>query len=435
MASIRRGLWVDSFDDYAYADILQKYTQVVPAGGAVVDSSTITNVGRRSTNGLRLSLSVNAAGGYTQSYRKVLDQPAAAGARWVSQICLNHTNPFTYNNSNSRIISALQGGSVQFCIKPNTNGTVSIYRGTGSLLDTTVAALTVGVVTNITLDVLIHASAGEVRLYFDEQLVKKLTGQNTKATGSATFDEIEIGPAAGNVGGQLPSWNIDDCYLMDAGTGSAITLSGDIGAADTSFSVSDGSVLPSAGPFRIQIDDEIMRVSSRSGNDLSGVTRGMGLTTPAAHTSGTDVRSCCPQGDINFGVIYMNANGTNRNFTPSTGTDDYPVVDEATGNGDTDYLSSSTPGDKISGNYPNVPVAGADLPFVMIAAQARKESTGTAGHKALFRHGGTDYLGTEYALSTSYKRYQEIYMEKPSDASAILEADVNGDEFGASKSS
>lgn len=64
------------------------------------------------------------------------------------------------------------------------------------------------------------------------------------------------------------------------------TLSADIDDAVTTVPVTSAAALISAGDYRIIIDDEVMKVTGVSSNDLT-VVRG---ASPASHTSGTAVK-------------------------------------------------------------------------------------------------------------------------------------------------
>lgn len=63
---------------------------------------------------------------------------------------------------------------------------------------------------------------------------------------------------------------------------------GGIDADDTPITVTDGSVFPSSGDFRIRIESELMLCTSRSGNDLT-VTRGIEGSTATSHSDGSAV--------------------------------------------------------------------------------------------------------------------------------------------------
>lgn len=75
----------------------------------------------------------------------------------------------------------------------------------------------------------------------------------------------------------------------------ATALTSALGASDTSIVVANGSGFPASGAFCITIDDETIKVASRSGNTLTTVSapngRGFNGTTAAAHATGSTIRS------------------------------------------------------------------------------------------------------------------------------------------------
>lgn len=68
-------------------------------------------------------------------------------------------------------------------------------------------------------------------------------------------------------------------------------LNGGITAGATSLTLTDAAGLPSAGFFRLKINNEIMVCSGRSGNTVSIVERGAEGTVAAAHSNG-DLVDC-----------------------------------------------------------------------------------------------------------------------------------------------
>lgn len=70
---------------------------------------------------------------------------------------------------------------------------------------------------------------------------------------------------------------------------STTTLNGGIDNAVTSLTVTNGTLFPSAGNFRILIDSELILVGARSGNSLSSLTRGIEGTSAASHSNGANV--------------------------------------------------------------------------------------------------------------------------------------------------
>lgn len=75
------------------------------------------------------------------------------------------------------------------------------------------------------------------------------------------------------------------------------TLNGDINNAVTSVVVTDGSVFPALGSFRVVVDSEIMLCTARSTNTLT-VTRAQESTAAASHSSGATIALALTSGAI-----------------------------------------------------------------------------------------------------------------------------------------
>ena len=82
-------------------------------------------------------------------------------------------------------------------------------------------------------------------------------------------------------------------YVNNAQT----TLNGGINASTTTVVVTDGSVFPTEGDFRIIIDSELMLVMARATNSLT-VIRGQEGTTGATHSDTADVRATLTAGAL-----------------------------------------------------------------------------------------------------------------------------------------
>jgi hypothetical protein len=107
-------------------------------------------------------------------------------------------------------------------------------------------------------------------------------------------------------------------------------------------------------------------------------------------------------GDSTIEYLPANGAGTTTEWTPVGSTPNYQAVDEAVENGDTDYVSSATVGQKDTyalGNLSSTPSAIRGVKPVVIA---RKDDVGTATVAPVVRSGGTDYDQTSTGLSTSY---------------------------------
>jgi len=76
------------------------------------------------------------------------------------------------------------------------------------------------------------------------------------------------------------------------------TLDGNINNSVTSITVTDGSVFPAAGNFRVRVSQEIMLCTSRSSNTLT-VERGIEGTTAASHSDLENITSPFTVGSAN----------------------------------------------------------------------------------------------------------------------------------------
>jgi len=94
-------------------------------------------------------------------------------------------------------------------------------------------------------------------------------------------------------------------HVNDAQT----TLNGGIDASTTTIVVTDGSVFPSEGDFRIIIDSELMLVTARATNSLT-VVRAYEGTTGVSHLTLADVRAVITAGALDqfwsdFNPMYL----------------------------------------------------------------------------------------------------------------------------------
>jgi len=81
--------------------------------------------------------------------------------------------------------------------------------------------------------------------------------------------------------------NIGTCILYKINTSAITTLNGGITSSDTTITLTDASSFPSSGYVRI--DGEIIKYTGKSGNDLTGCTRGEFGSDADTHSDGSDV--------------------------------------------------------------------------------------------------------------------------------------------------
>ena len=124
------------------------------------------------------------------------------------------------------------------------------------------------------------------------------------------------------------------------------------------------------------------------------------------------------------------AAGSNASFTCSGGTDHGALVDEASPDDDTSYLSSSTLNHVDSWQYPALGYTGT-IKGVQMSLAARKSDSGTRAIAAVTRPVATNRVhATNHYIGTSYVYWMSIWETNPEDSGAWEVADVDGAEFG-----
>jgi len=130
-------------------------------------------------------------------------------------------------------------------------------------------------------------------------------------------------------------------------------------------------------------------------------------------------------------LLTPNADGAASAWTPSTGVALWSLVDEIPPNGDTDYISSATPGQEALFAFTDLPYTPANVYGVQTSLYARKDDAGVREIAALVRSGGTTNIGATQALSSSYLDiYLRVDSVNPITTAAWTPAEVNALEAG-----
>lgn len=365
-------LFMDSFDDRADANMLGKWDSKT-AGSGGDSSAIVAGVGRRGTQGLRLSSSTTTEN--SARYNLNPATPVPSGPTMICGFSMLSSNPLDLGatadpaNANTPILyQVVYLSTIQVWFRLNNNGTISAYRGT-TLLGTSTFTLTEDVTDYWEFLVTISTSAGVVQLRRNGDLDASLnlSSQNTRGSSADLWDQISFGSI--RTESQLLNLVIDDFYLLDGST------------------------------------------------------------------SADDPRNSF-LGDCRVDATYPNAVGTDNDSTPSGGAvDRYTMVDEALMDGDTTYNLFASAGQKDSYNYPTAPVADATIYGIQANAWQRKEDAGAATSRSYVILGGTRYYGTSQSPGTSYSDLRQVWAQKPSDSSDWLDTDYNAAEFGMEKDS
>lgn len=134
-------------------------------------------------------------------------------------------------------------------------------------------------------------------------------------------------------------------------------------------------------------------------------------------------------GDCRVQTIYPTAAGNSTTWTPNTATNWQDVKEPFVPDNDTTYVSSSTPGAVDTYTTGDLDALTGTIFGVQVNVYARKDDAGTRIVAPVIRQGGTDYVGSNIGLTTTYASSRQIYQQDPTGADWTI-ANVNADEFG-----
>ena len=124
------------------------------------------------------------------------------------------------------------------------------------------------------------------------------------------------------------------------------------------------------------------------------------------------------------------AETADKDWTPSTGTNNAEMIDEVIPDSDTTYNSSDTVGAKdmfTLAAYSRVPES---IYALSLATFARKEESATRTLRSIFRPDVTEYPGADYNLQESYDWDWNHALENPETAAPWVAADHDALEVG-----
>ncbi len=145
------------------------------------------------------------------------------------------------------------------------------------------------------------------------------------------------------------------------------------------------------------------------------------VTDTATKLGECKVETCRPTADVSGAT----------DFTPSTGSSHFALVDETTCNGDTDYNSGSTVGHKDRFTHAGLSTTPATIHAVQVTAFAQKTDATSRSIALQVKSGATTSDGANFALAVGYGKLDRIMETDPNTAAAWAVSPVNALEFGA----
>ncbi len=204
--------------------------------------------------------------------------------------------------------------------------------------------------------------------------------------------------------------------------------------AKITFNSSTGSILVKYnGNTEINLSSQnTSSTTSINGISIEGYTSFPAVTLRYDHiilmdTSGSTMNDLI--GPVNVNLHTVTGAGNYSQFTPSTGSN-YQNVDDTTPNGDTDYNASSTLNQIDTFVISDCPSGTTNVLGAMVWWNARRDDATTRGLSPVLRIGGTDYVGNNQNVGSSYAYFNQAYSASPSTSSAFTSSEINGMEIG-----
>lgn len=140
-------------------------------------------------------------------------------------------------------------------------------------------------------------------------------------------------------------------------------------------------------------------------------------------------------GDCRVDALFDNADGTYTDYTPSSGTVHYLMVDEPAPNDDTDYVSATTAGARDSYHLQTLPpMPNPTVLAVQACVSARKEDVDEIVlHTLLVSNGITSVGAGTHALTSSYLYALDLWTLDPGTGLSWTEAAVNQLQVGVER--
>lgn len=141
-------------------------------------------------------------------------------------------------------------------------------------------------------------------------------------------------------------------------------------------------------------------------------------------------------GDTRVDEHKPDADGGVEDWTRSAGLDSFALLDEAAPNDDTDYIESTTAGNRTVCSVENFKATGGAIKATALVWSMKKTDAGASTVAGCIRRGGVNYDGAAKAPSNGvYGFFGECRDTDPSTSAAWTEANFNAGEYGVHKAS
>lgn len=211
------------------------------------------------------------------------------------------------------------------------------------------------------------------------------------------------------------------------------------------------TISDAAGVFELRIngattpDINLSAIDTRNAANAQLTQQQVGMLNSGVNATGVnlyiddivlqDTNGSAPEnswlGETEVAYLFANGAGDDADFAlggsaPAAST--YESWDEVPVNDGVDMVTSATVGDKANTAFSDLSGAGTIYAVVGLM-RAKKAAAGTRNVKQSIKVSGTEVLGSEHALSTSWLTYQNVWHRDPSNA-VWTTTNVNGIKAG-----
>lgn len=130
-------------------------------------------------------------------------------------------------------------------------------------------------------------------------------------------------------------------------------------------------------------------------------------------------------GPIRVDRLVPTSDGGTTDFTPSTGSDNFAMIDESLPDGDTTYNEATTIGSKDIVGMGDLPTASGTIFAVQTRVRARRTDAGAVQLTPSIISSGNEEDGAAVGLSASYTELRDLFTSDPNGGGAWADSAVN----------
>jgi len=219
------------------------------------------------------------------------------------------------------------------------------------------------------------------------------------------------------------------------------TSNGGVINAGNWYYVEAKAVVADSGSWEVRVNGET--VLSGTGDTLSSGSAGCSMITirsPSSYYAYFDDLYICDTtgsycndflGDSQVDTLYPNEDGAVVQWTPSSGSSHYSLVDDSGTIDESDYVYTSTLNAVDVYGLTDLSLLGTDvIHAVVVNSAAQKTESGDIGLNGVVRISSTNYYSNRLAVLDSVSVLQGIFMRNPATSTAWTRDAVNGIQAG-----